>query len=58
MREILSDDLKQVEKRYNRQLDNITIENEQLALKFKNKIRDLEKLNEQNRTLQVIESEE
>lgn len=56
MRDILSDDLKQVEKRYNRQLDNIVIDNEQLALKFKTKIRDLEKLNEQYRTLQVISS--
>lgn len=54
MREILSDDLKQVERRYNRQLDNIAIDNEQLALKLKNKIQDYEKLNRQYIAQQVM----
>lgn len=55
MREILSDDLKTIERRYNRQLDNITIDNEQLALKLKNKIQDYEKLNRQYAAQKVIQ---
>ena len=55
MKEILSDDLKTIERRYNRQLDNITIDNEQLALKLKNKIQDYEKLNRHYAAQQVIQ---
>ncbi|XP_031627298.1 uncharacterized protein LOC116343411 [Contarinia nasturtii] len=47
MREILSDDLKKVEKRYNRQLDSFAIDNEMLSLKLKGKDRDYDKLNKQ-----------
>lgn len=54
MREILYDDLKQVESRYNRQLNNITLDNETLALELKKKNQDFEKLNKQFRTQQVI----
>lgn len=53
MRDILSDDLKLVEKRYNRQLDNIGLENEMLALQLKNKNQDFDKLNKQYKTQQV-----
>lgn len=55
MREILLDDLKTVERRYNRQLDSIAIESEQLALKLKNKNQDYEKLNRQYAAQQVIQ---
>lgn len=55
MREILTDDMKQVERRYNRQLDNFAVDNEQLALRLKNKIQDNDKLNRQNTSQQVNE---
>lgn len=54
MREILYEDLKQVENRYNRQLNNITLDNGNLALELKKKNQDFEKLNKQFRTQQVI----
>lgn len=54
MRDVLSEDLKNLEKRYNKQLNYIGLDNEMLSLNLKNKEHDFKKLNEQYRNLQVI----
>lgn len=54
MRDLLSEDLKKVEKRYNQQLNYLTVDNEMLALNLKNKRQDYEKLNKQYENQQVI----
>lgn len=53
IKDILADDLKQVEKRYNRQLDSLALDNEKLVLKLKNKDREYDKLNREYKTQQV-----
>lgn len=54
MKDILSEELTTLENRYNKQLNHIGVDNEELSSNLKNKDRDYKKLHEQYKNLQVI----
>lgn len=54
MKDLLAEDLKDVKKRYDKQLNYIGLDNEMLSLNLKNKDHDYKKLHDQYKTLQVL----
>lgn len=56
MRDILSEDLTKVEKRYNQSLNYLALDNDMLALNLKNKTNDYDRLNKQYKAQQVNET--
>lgn len=53
MRDILAEDLKSLEKRYNKQLEFIGLDNETLSLKLRQKNNEVKRLNENYKSLLV-----